>query len=73
VKITSLPTATALPPSLVSIKPATQTFTFATDEIPRADTNLDVLAKLKPAFHAKGTVTAGNSSPMSDGAPLPSS
>jgi acetyl-CoA acyltransferase len=51
-----------------SVKPATQTFTFATDEIPRADTNLDVLAKLKPAFHAKGTVTAGNSSPMSDGA-----
>ena len=35
---------------------------------PRADTSLDVLAKLKPAFHAKGTVTAGNSSPMSDGA-----
>jgi acetyl-CoA acyltransferase len=49
-------------------KPTTQTFVFATDELPRADTNLDVLAKLKPAFHAKGTVTAGNSSPMSDGA-----
>jgi acetyl-CoA acyltransferase len=51
-----------------SPKPATQTFSFDTDELPRADTNLDVLAKLKPAFHAKGTVTAGNSSPMSDGA-----
>jgi acetyl-CoA acyltransferase len=51
-----------------SVKPTTQTFTFATEELPRADTNLDVLAKLKPAFHAKGTVTAGNSSPMSDGA-----
>jgi acetyl-CoA acyltransferase len=51
-----------------SVKPTTQAFTFSTDELPRADTNLDVLAKLKPAFHAKGTVTAGNSSPMSDGA-----
>jgi acetyl-CoA acyltransferase len=49
-------------------KPMTQTFQFATDELPRADTSLEVLAKLKPAFHAKGTVTAGNSSPMSDGA-----
>ena len=51
-----------------SVKPTTQTFVFAADELPRADTSLDVLAKLKPAFHAKGTVTAGNSSPMSDGA-----
>jgi acetyl-CoA acyltransferase len=49
-------------------KPATQTFTFDTDELPRSDTSLDVLAKLKPAFHMKGSVTAGNSSPMSDGA-----
>jgi acetyl-CoA acyltransferase len=46
----------------------TQTFQFDTDELPRADTSLEILAKLKPAFHAKGTVTAGNSSPMSDGA-----
>jgi acetyl-CoA acyltransferase len=49
-------------------KPVTQTFQFATDELPRADTSIELLAKLKPAFHAKGTVTAGNSSPMSDGA-----
>ena len=49
-------------------KPATQTFSFATDELPRADTSLEILAKLKPAFHLKGSVTAGNSSPMSDGA-----
>jgi len=49
-------------------KAVTQAFQFATDELPRADTSLEVLAKLKPAFHAKGTVTAGNSSPMSDGA-----
>ena len=51
-----------------SVKPTTHTFTFSTEELPRADTSLDILAKLKPAFHLKGTVTAGNSSPMSDGA-----
>lgn len=39
-----------------------------TDEGPRADTSLDALAKLKPVFAAKGSVTAGNSSQMSDGA-----
>jgi acetyl-CoA acyltransferase len=49
-------------------KSTTQTFVFDTDELPRADTSLEILAKLKPAFHVKGTVTAGNSSPMSDGA-----
>jgi acetyl-CoA acyltransferase len=41
---------------------------FATDEGPRADTSMEALAGLKPAFHAKGTVTAGNSSQTSDGA-----
>ena len=41
---------------------------FDTDEGPRSDTSLDALAKLKPSFHARGTVTAGNSSQMSDGA-----
>jgi len=49
-------------------KPATQSFVFERDEMPRPDTSLEVLAGLKPAFHVKGTVTAGNSSPMSDGA-----
>jgi acetyl-CoA acyltransferase len=49
-------------------KPVTQSFIFDKDELPRADTSLEALAGLKPAFHAKGTVTAGNSSPMSDGA-----
>ncbi|HWB86026.1 MAG TPA: acetyl-CoA C-acyltransferase [Bryobacteraceae bacterium] len=44
------------------------TLVFQKDEGPRADTSLDALAKLKPVFHAKGTVTAGNSSQMSDGA-----
>jgi acetyl-CoA acyltransferase len=38
------------------------------DEGPRADTSLEALAKLRPAFHATGTVTAGNSSQTSDGA-----
>ena len=72
VKITALPNGNGASskPKGGSVKPSTQTFTFtfATDELPRADTNLEVLAKLKPAFHAKGSVTAGNSSPMSDGA-----
>ena len=43
-------------------------FTFDKDEGPRADTNEAALAKLKPVFHAKGVVTAGNSSQTSDGA-----
>jgi acetyl-CoA acyltransferase len=41
---------------------------FQTDEGPRADTNLEALGKLRPVFHAGGTVTAGNSSQTSDGA-----
>jgi acetyl-CoA acyltransferase len=41
---------------------------FAADEGPRADSSLEALAKLKPAFHAEGTVTAGNASQTSDGA-----
>jgi acetyl-CoA acyltransferase len=41
---------------------------FAVDEMPRADTTIEGLAKLKPAFSAKGVSTAGNSSPLSDGA-----
>jgi acetyl-CoA acyltransferase len=41
---------------------------FTTDEGPRADTSLQALTALKPAFHARGTVTAGNSSQTSDGA-----
>jgi acetyl-CoA acyltransferase len=42
--------------------------TFDTDEGPRADTTPEALAKLRPVFHVKGTVTAGNSSQTSDGA-----
>jgi acetyl-CoA acyltransferase len=68
VKTTFLPTngdgsANGKPP-----KPSMTSVMFDTDELPRADTSLEVLAKLKPAFHVKGSVTAGNSSPMSDGA-----
>jgi acetyl-CoA acyltransferase len=44
------------------------TLDFARDELPRVDTSLEVLAKLRPAFKVNGTVTAGNSSPYSDGA-----
>ncbi len=49
-------------------KPKSQKLIFAKDEGPRADSSLEALAKLKPVFHARGTVTAGNSSQTSDGA-----
>lgn len=49
-------------------KPVQNQFTVKRDEGPRSDTSLDALAKLKPAFKEGGTVTAGNSSQMSDGA-----
>ena len=49
-------------------KPRRHEVTFKVDEGPRADTSLEALLALKPAFHAKGIVTAGNSSQMSDGA-----
>ncbi len=49
-------------------KPKRQEIIFKIDEGPRADTSLEALASLKPAFHARGTVTAGNASQMSDGA-----
>ena len=49
-------------------KPVTAEWVFAADEGPRADTSAEALAKLKPAFSAAGSVTAGNSSQTSDGA-----
>ncbi len=52
----------------VAAKAKTTTTLFEIDEGPRADTSLEALAKLKPAFHARGTTTAGNSSQTSDGA-----
>ncbi len=49
-------------------QPQTRKVLFDTDEGPRRDTSMEALAKLKPAFHAHGTVTAGNASQISDGA-----
>ncbi|ALJ05033.1 acetyl-CoA acetyltransferase [Pseudalgibacter alginicilyticus] len=49
-------------------KKTTKTYTVSKDEGPRAGTNLQALAKLRPVFAAGGSVTAGNSSQMSDGA-----
>ena len=58
----------ALPADGDGGRPVLREFVFATDEGPRRDTSADALAKLRPAFHAQGTVTAGNSSQTSDGA-----
>lgn len=49
-------------------KKATKSYSVTTDEGPRKDTSLEVLGKLRPVFAANGSVTAGNSSQMSDGA-----
>ena len=49
-------------------KKSSETTMFTVDELVRAETTREGLAKLKPAFSAKGVVTAGNSSPLSDGA-----
>ena len=49
-------------------KPVVTDTVFTADEGPRAETSIEALAKLKPAFHAQGTVTAGNASQTSDGA-----
>jgi len=49
-------------------QPAIREISFSVDEGPRADTSAEALAKLKPAFHVMGSVTAGNSSQTSDGA-----
>jgi acetyl-CoA acyltransferase len=49
-------------------RPKARETLFAVDEGPRRDTSADALAKLRPAFHARGSVTAGNSSQTSDGA-----
>jgi acetyl-CoA acyltransferase len=52
---------------IVSV-PGTNGAVVSTDEGPRRDTSMDALGRLRPAFHATGTVTAGNSSQTSDGA-----
>ena len=50
------------------VRPKARQVTFSIDEGPRRDTSAEALAKLRPAFHAAGSVTAGNSSQTSDGA-----
>lgn len=52
----------------VTVKKGKETLSFDTDEFPRRDTTLEMLAKLKPVFKESGTVTAGNSSGRNDGA-----
>jgi acetyl-CoA acyltransferase len=61
-------TVTTAVPGAKAGKPSVKETIFSADEGPRVDTSLEALAKLKPAFHAQGTVTAGNSSQTSDGA-----
>ncbi|WP_109489459.1 thiolase family protein [Occallatibacter savannae] len=61
-------TVTMAAPGTKAGKPVTTESTFSADEGPRADTTAEALAKLKPVFHAQGTVTAGNASQTSDGA-----
>jgi acetyl-CoA acyltransferase len=61
---------TASAPGARPGKPTVTENTLSADEGPRRDTSLAALAKLKPAFHAQGTVTAGNSSQTSDGAAI---
>ena len=67
VKIISLPNGNGVK-GKPALKAAMQSFIFDRDELPRPETSMEALGGLKPAFHVKGTVTAGNSSPMSDGA-----
>lgn len=64
-EIVSVPVSFTTPNGSKSKK---QEVVFKVDEGPRTDTSLEALMSLKPAFHAKGMVTAGNSSQMSDGA-----
>ena len=65
-EIVPVDVVSAIPGPKSRTKPTTTIFNK--DEGPRADTSLEALAKLKPVFHAKGVVTAGNSSQTSDGA-----
>ncbi|BDE07257.1 acetyl-CoA acetyltransferase [Vulcanimicrobium alpinum] len=52
----------------VHVDAGKKSYDLSQDEPPRPDTTMETLAKLKPAFKANGTVTAGNSSPLNDGA-----
>jgi acetyl-CoA acyltransferase len=55
-------------PAVNGVAPAVREQSFVVDEGPRRDTSAEALARLRPAFHVAGTVTAGNASQMSDGA-----
>jgi acetyl-CoA acyltransferase len=61
-------TVTSSVPGKKAGKPVVTETGFTADEGPRADTSIEALSELKPAFHAQGTVTAGNASQTSDGA-----
>jgi acetyl-CoA acyltransferase len=63
-----VPVATTVYDARDGEKPVSREIVFEVDEGPRADTTIEALAKLSPAFDPKGTVTAGNASQMSDGA-----
>ncbi|HTW61474.1 MAG TPA: acetyl-CoA C-acyltransferase [Terracidiphilus sp.] len=66
-ELVPVPVTTAVPGKKAGKPEVTETM-FVADEGPRADTSAEALAKLKPAFAAQGSVTAGNSSQTSDGA-----
>jgi acetyl-CoA acyltransferase len=63
-----VPVTAALLDTSATGKPSARHRLFAVDEGPRRETSAEALAKLRPAFHTHGTVTAGNSSQTSDGA-----
>ena len=63
-----VPVKAALPDTAKNGRPSLQEVEFKVDEGPRADTTIEALARLNPVFKLGGTVTAGNSSQMSDGA-----
>jgi acetyl-CoA acyltransferase len=66
-ELVPVPVTTATPGTKAG-KPQVSESVFSADEGPRADTSAEALARLKPAFHVQGTVTAGNASQTSDGA-----
>ena len=66
-ELVTVKVTTAIPGTKAG-KPVITEANFSADEGPRTDTSAEALAKLKPVFHAKGSVTAGNSSQTSDGA-----
>jgi acetyl-CoA acyltransferase len=66
-ELVPVPVTTSVPGTKAG-KPVVSESVFSADEGPRADTSAEALARLKPVFHAQGSVTAGNASQTSDGA-----